>query len=206
MNLQAPSPSSSVSPSSSSCDFDLVRELGVVEVGVEAAASSSSAWRPRSTIRPPSTTRIWSASLHGGEPVGDHERRPPGQDLFERPLDRDFGFRVEVGRGFVQHHEVRSFEQQAGYGNALLFAARTGGTRGPLPVCRARPGEPSTMSRICASRRASMSSCFGRLGPGIKQVGPQSVVEKVGLLRNYPYRLLERAQRDVPDVYAVELH
>ena len=40
---------------------DVVDELGAVEVGVEPAGGSSCAWVPHWTIRPPSTTRIWSA-------------------------------------------------------------------------------------------------------------------------------------------------
>ena len=40
----------------------------------------------------------------------------------------------------------------------------------------------------------------GGVGPGIEQVGPDGVVEKVGVLGHHPDHVLQRAQGDVPHV------
>ena len=61
---------------------------------------------------------------HGGQPVGDDERRAPVEGGVEGPLHRGLRLGVEVGRGLVEHDDARSLEQQPGDGQPLLLAAR----------------------------------------------------------------------------------
>ena len=42
-----------------------------------------------------------------GEAMGDDNRRPPCQGRFERALDGDFGFGIEMSRGLVEDDNVR---------------------------------------------------------------------------------------------------
>ncbi len=58
------------------------------------------------------------------EAVGNDDGRPPLQCRVERALHSRFGFRVEVGGGFVEDNHVRRLEEKTGERDALFLAAR----------------------------------------------------------------------------------
>ena len=58
------------------------------------------------------------------EAVGDDERRAPGQQPLEAPLDRLLGAHVDVGGGLVEDQDPRLGEQGAGEGDELALAGR----------------------------------------------------------------------------------
>ena len=59
----------------------------------------------------------------GGEAVSDGEGGATGGEPSEGVLDEAFGAGVEGGRGFVEDQDAWVFEDGAGDGDALLFAA-----------------------------------------------------------------------------------
>src|SRR5215475_11884212 len=67
----------------------------------------------------------------GRKLVRDNNRHSARQSRFECPLDRRFGFGIQMGRGLVENNNVGSLEKQAGNGDALLFSSREAIT--PLP-------------------------------------------------------------------------
>ena len=61
--------------------------------------------------------------LDGGEAVGDDEGGAVGHEVVEGVLDLPLGFGVHGGGGFVEQEDGGVFEQGAGDGEALFFAA-----------------------------------------------------------------------------------
>ena len=87
-------------------------------------ASRSSSWRPCSTIRPSSSTRMRSACDDRREAVRDHERGAARERVGERALDRELRLGVEVRRRLVEDDDRGVLEQHAGDREPLLLAAR----------------------------------------------------------------------------------
>ena len=78
---------------------------------------------PRSTMRPPSMTRIRSAARMVREAVGDGEGRPARHQRRQGGLDQPLGLGVQGGGRFVQDQDARVLQDGAGDGDALLLAA-----------------------------------------------------------------------------------
>ena len=60
---------------------------------------------------------------HGGEPMGDDQRRAIGRDFAQALLDFLFGAAVERRCRFVEQHDGRLLQQGARDRHALFFAA-----------------------------------------------------------------------------------
>ena len=60
---------------------------------------------------------------HGGEAMGDDEGGSALHHLIERPVTPRLGHRIERAGGFVENEDRRVFQQRAGDGEALAFAA-----------------------------------------------------------------------------------
>jgi hypothetical protein len=86
-------------------------------------ARNSSAWLPRSTMRPCSTTRIWSARRMVEKPVGDDEGRAPLHQLAQPGLDHGLGLGIERTGGLVEDEDARLRQQGAGNGKPLALPA-----------------------------------------------------------------------------------
>ena len=87
-------------------------------------AASSSAWVPRSTMRPSSSTRIWSAAWIVDSRWAITIDVRPASAVAERLLDQQPRSRSRGGGGLVEDHDGGVLEQHAGDGQALLLAAR----------------------------------------------------------------------------------
>ena len=57
------------------------------------------------------------------EPVGDHERCPPGHEALERVEDHGLGLRVDRGGGLVEDEDRRVLDEGAGDADALALAS-----------------------------------------------------------------------------------
>ena len=62
-------------------------------------------------------------ALHGGQPVGDDDRRPAAHRRFQRCLHDPLAFGVETAGRFVEQQQGRVLEDRAGDGDALPLAA-----------------------------------------------------------------------------------
>jgi hypothetical protein len=63
-------------------------------------------------------------ALHGGQPMGDDDRRPAAHCRFQRRLHDALAFRVEAAGRFVEQQQRRVLEDRTGDGDALPLAAR----------------------------------------------------------------------------------
>ena len=139
---------------------------------------------PRSTICAVVEDQDLVGGLDGRQPVGDHDRRPPGQGRGQRLLDEQLGLRVEVGGGLVEDHHGRILEQDPGDGQPLLLPA--GQPVAPLAddgvVALGQRGDQV----VDAGRPAGRDDLgVGGVGPGVAQVGGDGVVEEVGVLGHH---------------------
>ena len=98
-------------------------ELGAVELGVQAAAASSSPCVPRSTTRPAVDHEDLVGVEHGRQPVRDHQRRAAGQRLGQRrcTATSDSESRCAVASSRITM--LGRLEQQPGDRQPLLLAA-----------------------------------------------------------------------------------
>jgi hypothetical protein len=110
-----------------------------------------------------------------------------------------------VGGGLVQDDDRRRLEQQPGQGHALLLAAGqpVAAVAGHGVETRRQRGDqipdPSGPARLDQFR-------LGGTGSGVGQVGPDRVVEQVGVLRDDADRVVQRLQGHVPHVMPVDPH
>ena len=83
--------------------------------------------------------------------------------------------------GFVENHDGWVFDQQSGDGQPLLFASRQAvaafADHGVVAVGELSdhvddPGCPASLVQLC----------LGGVGAGVPEVGPDRVVEKMGVL------------------------
>jgi hypothetical protein len=140
-----------------------------------------------------------------GQPVGDDQRRPPGQRGRQRPLDRHLRFGVQVRGRLVKHDHRRGLEQQPGQGEALLLPA--GEAVAPVPHDRVQPVRQRRDRLPDPGRLAGLDQLlFGRRWPRVQQVGPDRVVEQVRVLRHDTDHRPQRLQRQVADVMPAEPH
>ena len=86
-------------------------------------AASSSSWVPRSTIRPPSRTTIWSASRTVESRWAMTIVVRPSARPVERLLDGALGLHVERAGGLVEDEHGRVAQDRARDRDALLLAA-----------------------------------------------------------------------------------
>jgi hypothetical protein len=140
-----------------------------------------------------------------GQPVRDDQRRPPGQRGRQGPLDRRFGFGVQVRGRLVQHDHRRGLEQQPGQGQALFLPA--GEAVAPVPRDRVQPLRQRRDQLPDPGRLARLGQIvFGGRGPRVQQVGPDRVVEQMRVLRHDPDHRPQRLQRQVADVVPADPH
>ena len=124
----------------------------------------------------------------------------PASAVRERPLHRDLGFRVQVRGRLVEDDDVGRLEQQPGDREPLLLAARQ-------PVSAVAHDRVQAvgqrLDRTAGSgprASASMQLGLGRVGPRVRQVRPDRVVEEVRVLRDDTDGVAQRvevASRDV---------
>ena len=140
-----------------------------------------------------------------GQPVGDHQRRPPGQRRLKRPLDGQLGFGVQVRGGLVQHDHRRGLEQQPGQGQALFLPA--GEAVAAVPHNRVQPVRQRRDQRPDPGRLARLDQLlFGRRRSRVPQVDPDRVVQHVRVLRHDTDHRPQRLQRQVADVVPADPH
>jgi len=140
-----------------------------------------------------------------GQPVGDDQRCPPGQRGRQRALDRRLGFGVQVRGRLVQHDHRRGLEQQPGQGQALFLPA--GEPVAPVSRDRVQPARQRRDQLPDPGRLAGLDQLlFGRRRPRVQQVGPDRVVEQVGVLRHDSDHRPQRLQRQVADVVPADPH
>ena len=113
------------------------------------AARISSSCVPCSTRRPRSSTRIDVGVADRRQPVRDHERRAPAQQLVHVLLDRALGLGVERARRLVEQQHRRPVVDGARDRDPLRLAARQ--RAGPTRRCASR-------SRAAAARRTPARS------------------------------------------------
>ena len=103
------------------------------------------------------------------QPVGDHDRRAPGEQPLEPLLDHPLGAHVDVRRRLVEDQDPRLGEQRPREGDDLALAGRERDRRARRPRSRARraagrrtrrrrPRSPPRRSRR-RSRRAGRRRC-----------------------------------------------
>ena len=88
------------------------------------AARTASSWVPRSTMRPSSTTRIWSARRMVESRCAITNVVRPRIRCAQALLDERLGLGVEAGGGLVQDQDARVGQDRARDGHALPLPAR----------------------------------------------------------------------------------
>jgi len=159
-------PELSVTPASASA----AAQRGVFPVAVDQLA-----WSPASTILPPLSTRIWSASATstgGGPPPGWCGRRAAAQG----GLDRRFGTAVERAGGFVEDQEAWLRQQGPRQADPLALAARQ--LQPPLADLVSRPS-----GRLRIKARARPGRRRPRCPPRSPQAGRSQCDAQVSLNR-----------------------
>jgi hypothetical protein len=142
---------------------------------------------------------------HGGEPVGDDNAGPALHRRVECTLHRHFGLGVEMGGGLVQDHDRWCFEEQASNGQSLPLT--TGQSIAPLAddgVQTVRqPGD-----QIADLRRfdSFQHLLLGEVRTCVGEVGPDGVVEHVGVLGDIADRTAQRCQLEVANVGSSHAH
>jgi len=167
----------------------LARELGVVQVGVQAAG------RQQFGVRTPldDLALLDHQDLVGladrGQPVRDHQRGPPRQRALQRPLHRHLGLRVQVRRRLIEHHHRRGLEQQPRQRHPLLLPA--GQPIPPVPHHGVQPVGQAGDQVPDLRRLTRLDQLkFGRRGPRVQQVGPDRVVEQVRVLGHHAHHVV----------------
>ena len=89
--------------------------------------ATSSRKVPRSTMRPPSSTRMWSALATVDSRWAMMKVVRPWRSAVERALDAGLGLHVERAGRLVEDQDRRVLEDGAGDGDALALAARQRG-------------------------------------------------------------------------------
>jgi hypothetical protein len=141
--------------------------------------------------------------LDGGEPVGDHDRRAPAHQLFERRLDQPLGLGVERRGGLVEDQYRRVLEDRPGDRDALPLAARQ-----PDAALADDGGEalrllPDEVESIRRESRALDLSGRRIRHRAIGNVGGDRVVEEHDLLahqRDLPPQVGEADRREILSV------
>ena len=127
----------------------------------------------------------------------------PSQGRVERALDGVLGLGVEVGGGLVEDHDGRRLEQQAGDREPLALAAGEAvaavADDGVEPVGQ-RPHEVAHLGGVEGVPGLAVVG----LRAGVEQVGPDRVVEHVGVLGDVADDVLQRLQRHVAHVLAAD--
>ena len=129
------------------------------QVGVPAASAISSSCVPRSTTWPLSSTTIWSASAHSGQPVRDRDRRAARGQRVDGLLHRLLGTRVQRARRLVEHQDRRIAQDRPRDRQPLLLPA--GEPVAALPddrVVAVRQPDDVVVDAAPPARRASSSS------------------------------------------------
>src|SRR6476660_3367814 len=139
---------------------------------------------------------------HGGETMGDDERRALARDPLQRVLDLLLSVAVERRGRLVEHEDGRRFEDGAGDGHALLLAARE--LQSPLAhervvALRQRYDKVVDLGKF---RRLAHLAVAGLWAP-IADVVENGVVEQHGVLGDHADGGAERALRNVADILPV---
>ncbi len=133
--------------------------------------------------------------------MGDDEGGPATQRLTQSTLDRCLRLGVEVGGGLVEHDDVGCLEHQAGQGHPLLLASRE-----PVAALADHRVEPvgqighdvTDLGLLHGPEHLGLAG----LGSGVDEVGPQGVVEEVGVLGDHAHHVAERRHGGVAHVDA----
>ena len=132
-------------------------------------------------------TRIWSASRMVDSRWAMTSEVRPVRAVFERLLDGGLRLGVQMRGGLVEHHDGRCLQQQPGQGDPLLLAARQ-------PVAAvAHDGVQAVgqhRDQVPDLRRPARLDQFllGRPGTGVREIGPDRVVEQVRVLGDHADR------------------
>ena len=81
-------------------------------------------------------------ALDGSQAVGNDDHCPVRCQLVERPFDQPLGAPIEARGGFIENHQARRSEEDAGKGEQLRFP------RGETPVVREHSVQPLGQRRI----------------------------------------------------------
>ena len=160
---------------------------------------------PRSTMRPAVDHQQLVGLAHRGEAVRDDEGGAAGQRLAQGALHGRLGLGVQVRRGLVEHHDVGRLEEQPGQGDTLLLAARE-------PVAPLADDGVEAVGQLADQvpdlglGQRVQDVGLARLGTGVHEVGPQRVVEEVGVLGHHADHVAHRGHGGVPHVDAAEAH
>src|SRR5207302_10389305 len=60
-------------------------------------------------------------AMDGGEAMGNDDRRPPFREIVQRLSNLDLGLRVDIGRGFIEHNNLRILQNHTSDRYALLM-------------------------------------------------------------------------------------
>ena len=137
------------------------------------------------------------------KPMGDHQRRAPLRNAFERRLDLAFRKRVERRCRFVEHEDWRALEDRARDCDALLLAAR-----------QLQPALADLRS-ISLRQRADEFVDLGVLGgrsyfrlaravAAIADIIGDRIVEQHRILRHHADGFAQRSLRDLADILAID--
>ncbi len=142
---------------------------------------------------------------HGGQAVGDDDRRPPALDRFQRVEDFRLGPRIERAGRFVQDQDRRVFQQRAGDGNPLLFAARQ--VQPSFADPRLEPvGQALDEAADRRAARRSRHLFRARALAAIGDVVADRVVEQHGILRDDADRGAQARLRHLCNILPVHGH
>ena len=139
----------------------------------------------------------------GRKPVRDDERGAVARHAVELILDVPFGMAVERRGRFIEQQDRRRFEDGAGDGDALLFAA--GKFQAALAdlglVALRRKADEAVDLRLA---RRFLDFGVARVPAAVADVVADRIVEQHGVLRHHADRGAQRGLRHVANVLAVD--
>ena len=182
-----------------------VGELSVAEVGVEAAGGDELVVGAAFDNPAGVDDGDLVGRPHGGQAVGDDDRRALGEGGRQGGLDGGLRAGVEVGGGLVEDHDAGVLEQQAGESDALLLAAR----HAVAAVADDRVeafGHPGHDVPDLGRPQGCLELDVGGVGAGVGQVDPQGVVEQMDVLGDDADGVPHVGERRVAQVDATDAH
>ena len=154
-------------------------------------------------MRPPSTTRIWSAPRTVDSRWAMTSAVRPGQRGVEGPLDGDLGLAVEVGGGLVEDDEAGALSSSRAIARRCFSPPESRWPRSPTTVSRPS-GRRATRSQIWAAAQR-LHQLAPRWRPGWRRAGWPGSCRGTGARPGSPRRRRRAARpADVAQVEAAE--
>ena len=138
-----------------------------------------------------------------GQPVGDRDRRPPGDEPVDRRLNDRFGLGIDARRGLVEDQDPRVYQQRPGDREPLpLAAGEATAAFADAGVVGQRLRKDEVVRAGGPGRGHDVVSACRR--PAVGDVVGDRAEEQKGLLEHAAKVAVVVGDVDVPQVYAVD--